>query len=205
MSKDKKKKLKKALTKTARITFGVIAAIVAIITIVLIAYAVSWLKNGENTTASIVLLIIGAGGIFIVYKIVIKIKDSLFKEKMDKKFGDKRNASTATLTSESTKNMSDDEKAYAVCDAYRGESGGNSDADYRITSVDFSSNGGSVRFNVEIEVTTSWQPGADKAEYQAKGRAYANEVESTLKREITSKANSIGLHGVSVNVKSTVS
>lgn len=201
---DKKKKLKKAFTKTARIIFGIIGAIIAILAIIFIVYAIIWLKDGENTTAAIVFLIFGAAGVFIDFKIAVKIKDSIFEERMKQKFGDNHNAPAASLTPESAKNKSESEKAYDICAAYRGESGGRGDTEYRITGVDFSTKGSSVKFSVEVEIITSWQPGANEADYQRVGRSYANEIESKLKREITAKANSIGLYGVSVYVKSTV-
>ena len=202
---EKKKAAKRALKKTARIVFGVIAAIIAVITVVFLVYAIKFFKSGGNTAAAVVLLILAAAGLFADFKITVTIKDSIFAARMDKKYGNKRNA-PASLSPEDTKGLSASEIADKICDAYRGESGGNSDADYRITYINQNAgSNGSVKFSVEIEVTVNWAPGADRNDYLNKGRAYASEVESKLRREITSTANRHGLTGVSVTVSSKVS
>ncbi len=77
-----KKKTAKVIKKTMRIVFGIVAAVLLIIAAVCIGYGISWIANGTNTTAGvIVILIIGILALVVVVKIVQKIRDSIAYER----------------------------------------------------------------------------------------------------------------------------
>lgn len=77
-----KKKVAKAIKKSVRIVFGVVAAVLLIIAALCIGFAISWIVGGTNTTAAkIVSLILGALALFIAIKIIQKIRDSIVYER----------------------------------------------------------------------------------------------------------------------------
>lgn len=79
---NKSSKASKAVKKTGRIVFGVIAGLLFVVAVVFIAFAISWFVSGTNTTAAkIVILIIGLLALFVSIKIVQKIRDGIRREK----------------------------------------------------------------------------------------------------------------------------
>lgn len=82
MANGKPSKTTKALKKTGRIVFSVIAAILFIVGAVCIGFSISWFVKGTNTAAAkIVILIIGAIALFLTFKLVQKIRDGIRRER----------------------------------------------------------------------------------------------------------------------------
>lgn len=77
----KSKAVKKAMRKTMRIIFIIVAVILTVIAGVCLGFGISWFADGVNTTAAVVLIIVGLIAAFIVFKIIVKIKDSIFYER----------------------------------------------------------------------------------------------------------------------------